>query len=64
MQKKGNSKEERGGDTSRSSSQGRKASSGGKIQKARRGNPEINEETKTSVKEENRNNKPAKLEGS
>ncbi|MBC7948888.1 MAG: hypothetical protein H7Y42_13445 [Chitinophagaceae bacterium] len=38
------SKAQRGGDTSRSSSQGRKASSGGSA--TRRGNPQIDEATK------------------
>jgi hypothetical protein len=39
------SKAARGGDTSRTSSQGRKAASGGNFDK--RGNPEIDEQTKS-----------------
>jgi hypothetical protein len=39
----GRSKTERGGDTSRSSSQGRKEASGGRTGK--RGNPEIDDDT-------------------
>ena len=59
---KGNTKEERGGDTSRSSSQGRKLTSGGK--QGKRGNPQMNEAThspvrdeKAAAKEENREEK-------
>lgn len=46
----------RKGDTSRTSSQGRKQSSGGRITK-RKGNADVNEDTKNRVKEE----KPKKL---
>ena len=46
----------RKGDTSRTSSQGRKQSSGGRLTK-KRGNPDRNEETKNEVKDE----KPRKL---
>jgi len=45
--KTGNTKAERGGDTSRSSSQGRKLSSGGRPGK--KGNPEIDETTHNPV---------------
>jgi len=41
----------RKGDTSRTSSQGRKQSSGGRLTK-KKGSPDINEDTKNQVKEE------------
>ena len=47
---------QRGGDTSRSSSQGRKLSSGGKISTDRKGNPEMDDDTK-SPKAGNKNKK-------
>ena len=50
-QPNGESKAERGGDTSRSSSQGRKVSSGRNAKK--RGNPQINEETHNPKSGEN-----------
>ena len=46
----------RKGDTSRTSSQGRKQSSGGNLSK-KKGNPDINEDTKNEVRDE----KPKKL---
>ena len=49
MQKQSN--KTRKGDTSRTSSQGRKLSSGG-TQNKRNGNPDINEDTKNRVKDE------------
>jgi len=49
MQKQ--SKKTRKGDTSRTSSQGRKVASGG-TQNKRNGNPDINEDTKNPVKDE------------
>lgn len=55
----GNSKQERGGDTSRSSSQGRKLSSGGDLNK--KGNPQQDEGTHSPVKGANKKkttNKP------
>ena len=54
MQKQ--SAKNRKGDTSRTSSQGRKQSSGGSLLK-KRGNPDINENTKNEVRAE----KPRKL---
>lgn len=54
MQKQ--SAKNRKGDTSRTSSQGRKQSSGGNAAK-KKGNPDINENTKNEVKAE----KPRKL---
>lgn len=54
MQKQ--SSKNRKGDTSRTSSQGRKQSSGGNIAK-KKGDPDINENTKNRVKDE----KPKKL---
>lgn len=60
MQKKGNTKAKRGGDTTRSSSQGRKLSTGGDVQQVKRGDPETNDDTKNTVKEENSRNKPAR----
>ena len=44
-------KQSRKGDTSRTSSQGRKQSSGGTLAK-KKGNPDINEDTKNTVKDE------------
>lgn len=49
------SKAERGGDTSRTSSQGRKLSSGGEIQNDRKGDPEIDDDSKVPVTEKNKN---------
>jgi hypothetical protein len=56
MQKKNTTSKERRGDTSRTSSQGRKLASGGDPDQ--RGNPEINEDTKSEVRESR--NKPLK----
>ena len=56
-QQPGNSKEERGGDTSRSSSQGRKESSGGQINENKRGNPQIDDDTKAPVSDKHREEK-------
>ena len=53
-----NTKAARGGDTSRSSSQGRKSSSGGEIKRARKGNPEIDENSKSEVSEQNNEANP------
>ena len=54
MQKQ--SAKNRKGDTSRTSSQGRKQSSGGNLIK-KKGNPDVNENTRNEIKEE----KPGKL---
>jgi len=55
MQKEqtGRTKQSRGGDTGRTSSQGRKLASGG-IRNNKKGSPDINEDTKNPVKEENK----------
>ncbi len=45
------SKQSRKGDTGRTSSQGRKLASGG-TRSTKKGNPDINEDTKNSVKDE------------
>jgi hypothetical protein len=56
-QEQGSSKAERGGDTSRSSSQGRKASSGGEIKHNRKGNPQLDDDTKAPVSDKHREEK-------
>ena len=57
-QNPGNTKAARGGDTSRSSSQGRKSSSGGEIKRVRKGNPELDENTKSEVTAQNNQANP------
>jgi hypothetical protein len=53
---KGSTKQERGGDTTRSSSQGRKLSSGGDIGRKQKGNPEQDETTKSPKAEKKNDN--------
>ena len=54
----GNTKAARGGDTSRSSSQGRKQSSGGQVKNTRKGNPQIDTNSKAEVSEQRSRNNP------
>ena len=56
-------KEARGGDTSRSSSQGRKKSGGGHAKVSRRGNPQIDEDTKSEVSEQHSRANPKPRRG-
>ena len=56
QQSTGGSKQSRKGDTSRSSSQGRKLSSG-KASLTKKGDAEINDDTKNPVREEHENKK-------
>jgi hypothetical protein len=46
-------KQARGGDTSRTSSQGRKLSSGGEIDQVKKGSPEKDENSKAEIAEQN-----------
>jgi hypothetical protein len=51
MREKGSSKKERGGDTQRTSSQGQKISSGGKVEDKKRGNPEEDDRAHSRITE-------------
>ena len=60
MQKQQTQPKTRKGDTGRTSSQGRKLSSGGNDLDNKKGDPKINEKTKNPVKEERKKKKIAR----